>query len=54
MRISCLKSGVDLQSSRFRERLDRRRHGSANLKLYSAVTADEVVSRKWWKFQKVA
>jgi hypothetical protein len=30
------KSGVDLQSSRFRERLDRRRHGSAN---YSAVTA---------------
>ena len=25
-----LKSGVDLQSSRFRERLDRRRHGSAN------------------------
>jgi hypothetical protein len=34
-----LDSGVDLQSSRFRERLDRRRHGSANSKHHSAVSA---------------
>jgi hypothetical protein len=34
-----LKSGVDIKSSRPRERLDHRRHGSANEKLYSAVTA---------------
>jgi hypothetical protein len=31
--------GVGVQSSRFRERLDHRRHGSANLNAYSAVTA---------------
>jgi hypothetical protein len=33
------KSGVDIKSSRPRERLDHRRHGSANEKLYPAVTA---------------
>jgi hypothetical protein len=32
------KFGVDLQSSRSRERPDRRRHGSANEKRYSAVS----------------
>ena len=34
-----MKSGVDIKSSRLRERLDYRRHGSVNLGLYSAVTA---------------
>jgi hypothetical protein len=50
MPVSGLKSGARLQSSRFRERLDRRRHGSANLKAsfgcHQSMMPRSVIRRK--------